>query len=305
VAVLLTLGSFLLGSSANEVNPIAKVVSMIAGLQQKIVKEGEEAHKLYNEFAEMCEDRSGELHNEIKTSNAQVGELSATIDKAVADTEVLQQKISDFAASISESEADLKEATAIRKKENTDFRAEEKELMSTVGTIERAVTIIERESGGASSLAQVKNMQSVTNALEAMVDAHAVSTADKSTLLALVQSTSDSDEDEESTGAPSAAAYEGKSGTITETLEGLLDKAEQQLDDARKAETKAMNAYQMQKQSLDDKIAYANKELAEAKKNLAATSETKATAEGDLEATKKDLKETKIDLEELHHECLT
>ena len=36
--------------------------TMVSDLQQKVVGEGAEAQKVYNEFAEMCEDRSQGLN---------------------------------------------------------------------------------------------------------------------------------------------------------------------------------------------------------------------------------------------------
>jgi chromosome segregation ATPase len=298
--------ALLVGSAAGAAtNPIAKVIQMVSDLEQKVIGEGTEAQKVYNEFAEMCEDRSQELHNEIKTGKATVKELQSTIEKAAADITVFEEKISDFASSISSDESDLQKATEIRNKESADFKSAEKELMATINTIERAARIVEKEMNGGASLAQVSGMQSVTQALTAMVDAQAVSAADGATLMALVQSSSSSEEDSDEVGAPSAAAYGSQSGGIVDTLEGLLAKAESQLDEIRKTETGASNAYQMQKQSLSDKIKFANKEMADAKKSLAATTETKASAAGDLDVTKKDLAGDVEDLGELHHECLT
>jgi hypothetical protein len=210
-------------------NPIAKVVEMVSALQQKVLKSGDEAQKMYTEFAEMCEDRSRELHNEIKTGKAQVQELTSTIEKATADITVLEEQIGDFASSISEDEADLKKATAIRKKENADFKAEEKELLATINTIERATQIVEREMNGGASLAQVAHIQSVTQALAAMVDAQAVSSGDGAKLMALMQSSSDSEEDSDEMGAPSAANYQGQSGGIVDALEGLLSRQSRSL----------------------------------------------------------------------------
>jgi len=285
-------------------NPIAKVVGMVSRLQQEVVGEGVEAQKMYSEFAEMCEDRSRDLHNEIKTGKATAAELTATIEKATADTAVSEEKISDFASAITEDESDLKKATTIRAKENTNFKAVQKELLTSISTIERATRIIEKETKGGASLAQVANMQSVTQALSAMVDAQGMNYADGSQLTALIQSSSNSDSDEDSaeTGATSA---KNQGGSIVDTLEGLLEKSQGELDDARKEETAAANAYQMQKQSLDAKVKFANKEMSDAKKSKAATAEEKASAAGALDVTKKDVAADIQDLAELHHECLT
>jgi len=300
--------ALLVGSASGvATNPIAKVVAMVSDLQAKVIGQGAEAQKVYDEFAEMCEDSSRNLHNEIKTGKANVEELSATIDKASADITVFNEKISDLASAISEDEADLKKATEIRAKEHADFSVESKELSATINTIERATGIVEKEMAGGASLAQMSNVQSVTAALSAMVDAESINHADGARLAAFVQSSSnsDSEDDSEELGAPSAASYKSQSGGIVGTLNDLQAKAEAQLEDARKTETGSLNAFQMQKQSLDDKIKFANKEMADAKKGLAATTETQASATGDLEVTKKDLAEDNKALEELHHECLT
>lgn len=61
----------------------------------------------------------------------------------------------------------------------------------------------------------------------------------------------------------------------------------------------------MKKQSLEDEIKYASKDLDEAKKGLSVNEEKKATAEGDLGVTTKALNEDKADLASLHHDCMT
>ena len=60
--------------------------------------------------------------------------------------------------------------------------------------------------------------------------------------------------DAEDDGAPDASVYENQSGGIVATLEGLLEKAESQMDDARKKETANLNNFDMLKQSLEDEI---------------------------------------------------
>merc|ERR1719386_70578 len=106
-------------------------------------------------------------------------------------------------------------------------------------------------------------------------------------------------------GAPDAAKYENHSSDIISTLQGLLDKAQRQLDDARKSETGSRMNFEMLKQSLEDAIKYGNKDMDGAKKARGAASETMATAEGDLTVTSKDLAEDIKSLAELHHDCMT
>ena len=193
---------------------------MIGDLQSKVIAEGEESQKLYAEFAEWCEDRSKDLGFEIKTGKAEVETLKATIDEETALTLSLNTKIEELASSIASDEADLKAATKVRETENADFVAEEKELMTVIDMISRASGIIEREmaKSGAAFL-QGDSANNVVSALAVMVQASLIDSSDASKLTAFVQS---SNEDEE-TGAPAAAAYEGQSGGILDTLDNLKD----------------------------------------------------------------------------------
>merc|ERR1719326_876226 len=129
-----------------------------------------------------------------------------------------------------------------------------------------------------------------------------LSSSDASRLTSLIQNKGQSEE--EDTGAPDPAAYKGHSDGIVGTLEDLLEKAEAQLEAAQKTETSNRNNFQMLKQSLEDEIKVAEKDLGEAKNGLAASQEAKGTAEGDLSVTKKDLAEDEDTLKTLHGDCM-
>merc|ERR1719269_76973 len=169
--------------------------------------------------------------------------------------------------------------------------------------LERATSILSKEMARSFvALLQLKSASSITEALSVMVQASVLSSADASRLTALVQTQQgDSDSD---MGAPAAQVYEGHSDGIIGTLEGLTEKAEGQLDKARKAESTAVQNYQMLKQSLMDSIKFANKDMDKAKKDLAESQEKRAGAEGDLEVTSKDLAEDIKTKSTLHQDCM-
>merc|ERR1719440_2273260 len=104
--------------------------------------------------------------------------------------------------------------------------------------LERATAILEREmaKSGAASMMQLKNTKNLAQGLKALVQASVFSSADAAQLHSFIQSSQESDDADESVGAPAAAVYEGQSGGIIDTLEGLLQKAESQLEKARKTE---------------------------------------------------------------------
>merc|ERR1740123_613959 len=248
---------------AMDVSPIAKIIQMISDLQAKILAEGAESQKLYEEFAEFCEHRSKDLQYDIKTGKDEKAELEATIAKEEAKSGALDEKIGELAGAIATDEGDLKKATEIREKEYADFSAEEKELLEVIDMIKRAIGILEREMAkSGAAMVQLKNSGGVLEALNVLVHASALNAQDGEKLTALIQNSKQAAEDEDA-GAPAAATYEGHSSGIIETLENLLEEAEGQLSEARKKETSSKNNYEMLKQSLEDDIANANKDLDE------------------------------------------
>jgi len=287
------------------VSPIAKVLELLSDVQAKIIADGQEAQKTFSKFTELCEDRSKKLSYEIKTGKGEEAELTASVSKSVALIGSLNAKIEELAAGIASDEADLSAAEKVRAKEAADFATEEKELMDVVDMLERATGILEREmeKGGASML-QLKGASSIAQAFSVMVQASVLSSRDGEKLAALVQRSKE-DEGDASLGAPDPAVYEGHSGDIIETLEGLSEKAKAQLAEARKEETAALHNFDMLKQSLTDDIRIANKEMDQAKKALAESGEHKATAQGELTVTKKELHADIVSLADLHHDCMT
>merc|ERR1719265_66963 len=138
-----------------------------------------------------------------------------------------------------------------------------------------------------------------------MVQASAFSSADASRLTEFLPSSQQDSDDDDEVNAPAAAVYEGHSGGIIATLEGLLEKAEAQLDKARKTETSNLHNYEVMKQALTDEIKYGTEDLGKAQKCVSEADEAKAAAEGDLAVTSKDLAEDEKSLADLHSECMT
>merc|ERR1719487_780497 len=253
---------------------------------------------MHEEMTAWCHDREMNLGFDIKTGNSDVAGLSAAIDKQSSLISAGATKVEELSSGIASNEADLKAATAVRNEEAATFAAEEKELAEVIDTLDRAVAVLSRAG---SSLMQVKNAKNVAEAFCLMVDASVLSTADASRLTALVQS-QNSDGDAE-TGAPDAAVYVSHSGNIIDTIEGLKEKAEEQLGDARKKESTASHNFDMLRQSLEDEIKFSNKELADTKKAIAAATESKAVAEGDLAVTSKDLSGDESELADTKADC--
>jgi len=287
-------------------NPLGKVYELMNALEAKIVKEGEAEAAAFKEFFSWCDSSSQNLNNDIKVGKKSQEKLTAKIGEHTSDIEVATTKIEELSSAIAKNEADLAGATSIRNKEAADFAAAEKELVDTVDTLARAVSIISSEmSKNPAALAQIdtSSMASLLQSLSTVVDAASLNNHDHEKLIALVQA-QQSGEDSEM-GAPAAATYKSQSGGIVDVLADLQSKAETELADARKTEGSSKHNYDMMKQSLEDQAAADTKDMNENKASKDAAAEGKATAEGDLATTVKELAANKEALAVANGDCMT
>merc|ERR1719507_1141038 len=289
-------------------SPLSKVLDLMAELTAKITKEGEAEAKAYTEYFDWCDDMAKNAGFEIKTAEAKKEKLEATIAELTSSITVAVSKIEELAAAIAADDAELKNATTIRKKENAEFMKNEAELMDCVDTLERAIGILTKEmEKNPAALAQIdtSSTQRLVQTLGTVIEAAGFAGADKTKLVALVQSQQGSEADDEDAGAPDPAVYKSHSSGIIDVLEDMKEKAESELSDLRKEEKNSQYNYNMLKQSLEDQMAADTKDMDDEKAAKAEASEGKATAEGDLEETVKMLKDTKDSLATASSSCMT
>jgi len=294
----------IVGTQANETNPLAKVLELMDDCTAKITADGEAESKAFKEYFEWCDDTAKNTQFEIKTATARQEKLESSISKGASDIEVATSKIEDLAGSIAEDEGELKGATAVREKEAAVFAKAEAELVDAVDTLDRAVGILEREAAkNPAAFAQIdtSNMQKMLNGLSTVIDAAAFSVSDRSKLVALVQSSSDDDD----AGAPAPDAYKNKSGGILDILNDMKDKASGELAELRKVEGNSKQSFGMLKQSLEGQIGADTKDMEEQKSGKAAAEQQKATDEADLVVTQKDLALAKENQAKTNQACMT
>jgi len=284
-------------------SPVAKVVSMLSDLQARVLSEGEAAQKEYAAYAEWCEDRSRNLGFEIKTGKAESNRLNSVIAKEANTIGSLTTKVDQLVADLHVDEADLKAATDIRQKEKAVFAATQADLLESIDMLGRAAVIIEKEMKGGASMMQLEKANNLEQALSVLVQAALIRSADAGKLSSFVQEMQQQEDGE--AGAPAGSVYESHSGSILDTLQDLHEKAEAQLQELRHTETADTHNFEMLKQSIEDEIAYGQKELAEARKGIAESSQKKAQAEGDLAVTTGDLDQDVKTKATLHQDCMT
>merc|ERR1719443_421495 len=250
--------------------------------------------------------RVDEKEDAITSSKRTIGDLEATITDAKATIGSLTSSIDELTSKISSSEAELSKATELRKSENADFVASEKELLGTVDSLERATSVLKKNLGLLQSGRVVKDIAMLETGLRKVVEASWVSAHQKQVVQSLLQSQAASgDEDLSLQPQATAAAYASQSSGILDTIADMQEKAEESLSGARKDEMESQHAYAMLKQGLEDEIAVAKKQLSESTQTRAVTEEELHTAEQELAETKETLAADTKYLEELKMSCET
>merc|ERR1719353_2511978 len=201
-----------------------------------------------DEYTSWCDEEANEKEDAITSSKRTIGDLEATIGS-------LTSSIDELTSKISSSEAELSKATELRKSENADFVASEKELLGTVDSLERATSVLKKNLGLLQTGRVVKDIAMLETGLRKVVEASWVSAHQKQVVQSLLQSQSASaDEDLSLQPQATAAAYASQSSGILDTIADMQEKAEESLSSARKDEMESQHAYAMLKQGLEDEM---------------------------------------------------
>merc|ERR1719281_1642056 len=169
--------------------------------------------RLLEEYTKWCDTESNEKEDAITSNKRTIGDLESEMADATARISELSTEVEELAGKISGTESELKSATELREKEAADFAGSEAELVETVDSLERAVTVIKR--GQVSFLQQRDrdDFKKVTDGLSKIIEASWVSKQDKAAVQALLQSSSsseDSDEDLSLQPQATTSAYESQ-----------------------------------------------------------------------------------------------
>merc|ERR1719443_646387 len=250
--------------------------------------------------------RVDEKEDAITSSKRTIGDLEATITDAKATIGSLTSSIDELTSKISSSEAELSKATELRKSENGDFVASEKELLGTVDSLERATSVLKKNLGLLQTGRVVKDIAMLETGLRKVVEASWVSAHQKQVVQSLLQSQAASgDEDMSFQPQATAAAYASQSSGILDTIADMQEKAEESLSSARKDEMESQHAYAMLKQGLEDEIKVAKKQLGESQLTKSTTEEELHSAETALTETKETLAADEKYLSEVKQDCET
>jgi len=299
-------------ASGISISPVQKVIELLEDNKVKITNDLAAEEKEMTEYAEFCDKESSEKGYAVETAVRKITDLGATIEDCETKIPGLEDEVSTLGSDVASKDKQLYEATEVRKKEKADFDASEKELVTAIDQLTRAVTIIKRETGAA-SFAQLsdaakkqstKNVELAMKVLSKIIDSDRISLGSRRSLEGLMQ-TGAFTTDNEFQFQPQAkeVVYESKSGGIIGKIEEMKEKAEETLTELRSTELKGQQDFNMLEQSLNDGIKVANDKIGVAKTSIGAKTEELNGAKGDLTQTKASKAADEKYLGELKHEC--
>merc|ERR1719316_71152 len=106
------------------------------------------------EYSEYCDTESSDLGYTIKTAVRRIGDLKTVIEDCSTKIPAYEDEVSTLGSEVAAKTKQLYEASEVRKGQKADFSKVESELMTSIDQLDRAVTIIKRETGADESLRQ-------------------------------------------------------------------------------------------------------------------------------------------------------
>jgi len=303
-------------------SPIRKVVTMLEEMRAQVAKEGDGDQQAYDTYKCWCETNEKEKKKAIEDGKQKIEQLTAFLEEAAGKEGELKQDIETLADEIAADKDALETATALRAKENGEFKAAEAEMKETLTALVEAVKVLskvqllqknkkptEATAAEAEAFIQVrdtvkkysgnfrgamqKDLFDLLGSLESEVQQHSTlaSTAflSKAELLPWEKT-------EEQLGmeakpndlvgaAAGAKSYNSRSGQILGLISEMRDEFGRDLVSAQKEELDALVAYQHLRAAKIAEIEAAQAQKEQKEKQLADLLQAVAQAKEDLAST--------------------
>merc|ERR1719379_540391 len=105
--------------------PVSKVINVLKDMVTQLEKEAEEDEEVYEAFACWCTTNDKEKTKSIADGEQSVQDLTAAIESFTAGSAKLVAEIGNLESEVAKNTAALETSTELRRKEKTEFNAEE------------------------------------------------------------------------------------------------------------------------------------------------------------------------------------
>jgi len=298
-----------LGSAAGAKSghPIEQVIELLKKLMVDVNTEAQKEEYEYGKFENWCGTSKKTLSGAIATEKETIDKLSDIISAKTEEIGVLTKQIATLGDELLELDKQDKKADELRTKENNLYKFTDDNLKLTIDGVKSAlVTLTDAETNTDINTHHVllAKAQTKVQAVLALVEVH--TTAEQQSALASFATPADV-KDLESLGDKDkhVTRYEFKSGKVVELLKQLVAKFEQDKLDLNKAETNAVNQYDLAKSARADEIAATSKSKGQKEDAEATAVSEKGEAETSRDSTQTDLNDDSQMLSDTEQNCAT
>jgi chromosome segregation ATPase len=287
---LLTTGE----AASSKGSAVQKVIELLGECKAKVLKDLDAEKAAMQEYTAFCDNEVKDKMYAIETATKGIEEAKATIADSKATVATADDEIATLGTHIAAKEKELAAAQKVRAEEHDNFVAAEKELVTSIDQLGRAVTVLKK--GGAFAQMRAGRMdQKSAQAIQAIgtiIESQWVGAGTRKTLKSFLQASAQAKEaadDDLTFDQPQAkqVAYESSSGGIIQTVEEMQGKAEDTLSELRKKEMTENQSFQMLEGGLKNEISHAKEKLSSNTKLKAGATQAGEEASGELTATEK------------------
>jgi DNA repair exonuclease SbcCD ATPase subunit len=220
---------------------MTKVVKLLQDMLKKSKEDGDKDRSLYAEFACYCKDNELDTRESIEEWKKEIQMLENSIDKLQAENGELSTDCAKLKEDIADNEAARTTAEEVRDKENADFMAEEKDMVTGLDAMDQAIDTLsaigaDQTASSGADHAQfmgkggdfIKLKASVKKALASA--SVLMNAKEKRTVNSFLQ-------------APFTGTYTSQSGEIVGILKNMRDTFKENLASIRAAEKAAVEAH--------------------------------------------------------------
>lgn len=282
----------ILGTAADRVTPIQKVLQLLGDMLAKSQAEKQDEEIKYSAYQQWCAGGTRVKKKEIADADQSIELLKAEIQKAIADVEGLTARVQELEEDIGRWKKDTSAATTIREKEKADFETTNLDYSESIDAIERAITVLKKQD---------QDRPQAEAMVQSLLQLDLVPRSTRTALNAFLQQGQDP---AAMYTAPEANAYEFQSGGVIDMLEKLKTQFKKQKTALEEEEMNAQHGYEGMLQKLNDEIENAESEIKRRSKVSAERQEEQAAAEKQLAQTTADRDEDQTYLDDLSNLCM-
>jgi len=300
VGLLLLCGLAVASAGANEKShPVVKIINLLKDLKAKSIAEGQGEQVSYEKFTYWCSTSKAELKAAIADEKETIDELEDTIAGKTKEQASLEEKISALEDQLGELAASAKSAKDDRADEAALYKKVSDDLKSTITAVADCIKALE---GAETSTEKMMLAQQQAKGLIALISVKAT-VQQVNTLVGFANAKPD----QLAAGDKDAHVdkYDFKSENVIELLKNLQLKFEDDKLDTTKAETNAINSYDLAKAARDNSISAAEKSKKKKETELASTIAALKQATSDLKDTNDDLDADSASLSGTDESCAT